>query len=131
VAGAVLEHRLFHFRLPLSGWCHVEVIHGGESFVAVSEGLQNALAACGEVSAKHRTDSLSACYRNRDGSYAADFTSRYRELCALLGLHATRNNRGLAHENGAIEGPHRHWKRRLEQQLIKRGSGLERYKVTC
>ncbi|MFM9103497.1 MAG: IS21 family transposase, partial [Cyanobium sp.] len=29
VAGAVLEHRLFHFRLPYSGWCHVEVIHGG------------------------------------------------------------------------------------------------------
>ena len=34
VAGQVLEHRLFHFRLPYSGWCHVEVIHGGESFVA-------------------------------------------------------------------------------------------------
>jgi hypothetical protein len=25
VAGVVLEHRLFHFRLPFSGWCHVEV----------------------------------------------------------------------------------------------------------
>lgn len=35
---------------------------------------------------------------------------------------ATRNNRGVAHENGAIEGPHRHWKRRLEQQLIQRSS---------
>jgi hypothetical protein len=34
----VLEHRLFHFRLPYSGWCHVEVIHGGESFVALSAG---------------------------------------------------------------------------------------------
>jgi hypothetical protein len=122
VAGVVLEHRLFHFRLPFSGWCHVEVIHGGESFVALSEALQNALAACGGVPAEHRTDSLSACYRNRDGSYAADFTSRYRELCAHLGVVATRNNRGVAHENGTIEGPHRHWKRRLEQQLIKRGS---------
>jgi hypothetical protein len=38
VAGKVLEHRLFHFRLPYSGWCHVEVIHGGESFVALSAG---------------------------------------------------------------------------------------------
>jgi len=122
VAGEVLEHRLFHFRLPFSGWCHVEVIHGGESFVALSEALQNALALCGGVPAEHRTDSLSACYRNRDGSYAADFTSRYRELCAHLGVSATRNNRGVAHENGAIEGPHRHWKRRLEQQLIQRGS---------
>lgn len=122
IAGVVLEHRLFHFRLPFSGWCHVEVIHGGESFVALSEALQNALALCGGVPAEHRTDSLSACFRNRDGSYAGDYTSRYRELCAHLGVIATRNNRGVAHENGAIEGPHRHWKHRLEQQLIQRGS---------
>jgi hypothetical protein len=122
IASVVFEHRLFHFRLPYSGWCHVEVIHGGESFVALSEALQNALALCGGVPAEHRTDSLSACYRNRNGSYAADFTSRYRELCAHLGVIATRNNRGVAHENGAIEGPHRHWKHRLEQQLIQRGS---------
>ena len=116
------HHQLFHFRLPYSGWCHVEVIHGGESFVALAEALQNALEACGGVAAEHRTDSLSACYRNRDGSYAGDYTSRYRELCAHLGVIATRNNRGVAHENGAIEGPHRHWKHRLEQQLLQRGS---------
>jgi hypothetical protein len=54
---------------------------------------------------EHRTDSLSAWFRNRDGSYAGDYTSRYRELCAHLGVIATRNNRGVAHENGAIEGP--------------------------
>ena len=122
ICGEALEHRLFHFRLPFSGWCHVAVIHGGESFVALAESLQNALALCGGVPAEHRTDSLSACFRNRDGSYAGDYTSRYRELCAHLGVVATRNNRGVAHENGAIEGPHRHWKRRLEQQLIQRGS---------
>ena len=23
IAGVVLEHRLFHFRLPFSCWCHV------------------------------------------------------------------------------------------------------------
>ena len=122
IDGVAFEHRLFHFRLPYSGWCHVEVIHGGESFVALAEALQNALEACGGVPAEHRTDSLSACFRNRDGSYAGDYTSRYRELCAHLGVIATRNNRGVAHENGAIEGPHRHWKHRLEQQLIQRGS---------
>ena len=122
ISGQVLEHRLFHFRLPYSGWCHVEVIHGGESFVALAEALQNALTLCGGVPAEHRTDSLSACYRNRDGSYAGDYTSSYRELCAHLGVIASRNNRGVAHENGAIEGPHRHWKHRLDQQLIQRGS---------
>jgi len=51
IGGEVLEHRLFHFRLPFCGWCHVEVIHGGESFVALSEALQNALVLCGGVPA--------------------------------------------------------------------------------
>jgi hypothetical protein len=36
------------------------------------------------VPAEHRTDSLSAFFRNRDGSYAGDYTNRYRELCAAL-----------------------------------------------
>ena len=34
----------------------------------------------------------------------------------------TRNNRGVAHENGVTEGPHRQWKHGLEQQLIQPGS---------
>jgi hypothetical protein len=69
---------------------------GGESFVALAEVLQNALALCGGVPAEHRTDSLSSCFRDRDGSYAGDYTSRYSELCAHLGVIATRNNRGVA-----------------------------------
>jgi hypothetical protein len=34
----------------------------------------------------------------------------------------TRNNRGVAHENGAIEGPHAHLKGALQQALLLRGS---------
>jgi hypothetical protein len=34
----------------------------------------------------------------------------------------TRNNRGLAHENGSIESPHGHLKRALEDGLLLRGS---------
>jgi hypothetical protein len=45
ISGEVIEHRLFHVRLPYSGWCHLEVIHGGESFVALAEALQNAREA--------------------------------------------------------------------------------------
>src|ERR1700693_2432289 len=43
VAGADLDHRLYHFRLACSGFEHVHVILGGESYVALAEGLQNAL----------------------------------------------------------------------------------------
>jgi hypothetical protein len=56
---------------------------GGESFVALAEALQNALEACGGVPAEHRTDSLSACYRNRAGSYAGDYSSRYSSIPML------------------------------------------------
>src|SRR5579884_1563633 len=38
VAGAPLDHRLYHFRLAFSGWEHVHVVLGGESFVALAEG---------------------------------------------------------------------------------------------
>lgn len=69
-----------------------------------------------------RTDRLSAASRNRDGSYALDIASRYQALCAHYGLSPSRNNCGVAHENGIVEAPHGHVKRRLEQKLILRGS---------
>ncbi len=34
----------------------------------------------------------------------------------------TRNNAGIAHENGAIEGPHGHLKRAIADALLMRGS---------
>jgi hypothetical protein len=37
-------------------------------------------------------------------------------------MEPTRNNRGLAHENGSIESRHGHLKARLEQALLLRGS---------
>ena len=37
-------------------------------------------------------------------------------------MTASRNNRGVAHENGAIEGPHGHLKRALEDKLLLRGT---------
>jgi hypothetical protein len=37
-------------------------------------------------------------------------------------MTATRNNPGLAHENGAIESPHRHLKMAIADALLLRGS---------
>ena len=39
IAGEVLDCRLYHFRLPFSGFEHAHVVLGGESFVALAEGL--------------------------------------------------------------------------------------------
>src|SRR5208282_6071370 len=59
IAGEPFPHRLYHFRLACSGWEHVRVILGGESFSAVAEGLQDALWKLGGVPREHRTDTPS------------------------------------------------------------------------
>lgn len=122
VAGAPLLHRLYHFRLAYSGFAYAHVVLGGESFVALAEGLQNALWGLGGVPEQHRSDSLSAAFRNLDADAAADLTRRYDDLCSHYGMIPTRNNPGVAHENGSIEGPHGHLKKAVEDALLMRGS---------
>jgi hypothetical protein len=122
IAGEPLAHRFYHFRLPFSGFTHAHVVLGGESFVALAEGLQDALWALGGVPEQHRSDSLSAAFRNVDKTAEEDLTRRYEALCAHYRMTPTRNNPGLAHENGAIESPHGHLKKTLRDQLLLRGS---------
>jgi len=122
VAGRRLPHRLSPFRLAYSGFPHAHVVLGGESFVALATGLQDALWSLGGVPKEHRSDSLSAAFRNLDRNAAEDLTRRYDELCAHYGMTPTRNNPGVAHENGAIEGPHGHLKRAIADALLMRGS---------
>ncbi len=121
IAGAPLAHRLYHFALAFSGFEHAEVVFGGESFTALAAGLQNALATLGGAPIEHRTDSLSAAFRNLAPDAAEDTTRRYAALCGHYGMIASRNNRGEAHENGAIESRHAHVKSRLDQALLLRG----------
>lgn len=122
VAGQPLVHRLYHFRLAYSGFEHAHVVLGGESFVALAEGLQNALWALGGAPREHRSDSLSAAFRNLERDVATDWTARYEALCTHYAMAASRNNRGVAHENGAIEGPHGHLKRATGDALLLRGT---------
>src|SRR5436190_2250289 len=56
IAGERFGHRLYHFRLAFSGFEHAHVVLGGESFVALAEGLQNALWALGGVPQQHRIE---------------------------------------------------------------------------
>ena len=122
VAGEPLDHLLYHFRLAYSGFSHVRVVLGGESFAALAEGLQQALWTLGGAPREHRSDSLSAAYRNLVADQREDATARYAALCAHYGMAPTRNNRGESHENGAVEGPHGHVKRAIGDALLLRGS---------
>ena len=122
IAGVVLDHRLYHFRLACSGFEHAHVVLGGESYVALAEGLQNALWVLGGAPREHRSDSLSAAFRNLDKDARADLTRRYDALCAHYGMEPSRNNRGIAHENGSIESPHGHLKKAVTDALLMRGT---------
>ena len=139
IAGAGLDHRLYHFRLAYSGFEHAHVILGGESYVAppvapppaasqtdrqeaMAEGLQNALWVLGGAPLEHRSDSLSAAFRNLDQDARTDLTRRYDALCAHYGMQPTRNNRGVAHENGVIESAHGHLRRAVADALLMRGT---------
>ena len=116
------DHRLYHFRLAFSGFEHAHVVLGGESFVALAEGLQNALWALGGVPREHRSDSLSAAFRNLDRDAQEDLTARYAALMRHYEMEPSRNNASIAHENGSIESAHGHLKQTLEDALLLRGT---------
>jgi transposase InsO family protein len=121
IQGEVFTHLLYQFRFAYSGWRYVQIILGGESYSALADGLQSALFRAGGSPIEHRTDSLSAAFNN--SVEEQKLTQSYEALCTHYNLQATRNNRGVSHENGAIECAHGSFKRRLDQALKLRGSG--------
>jgi hypothetical protein len=122
IAGKPFQHLLYHFVMAYSRWEHVGVVLGGESFTALAENLQQALWSLGGVPQNHRNDSLSAAFRNLTADQREDITKRYDAFVGHYGMDASRNNRGEAHENGAVESQNRHLKKAIEQALILRGS---------
>ena len=119
IAGKPFKHMIYQFRLAYSGWRYAHVIQGGESYSALSEGLQNALHQLGGVPVEHRTDSLTAAYVNN--AQHQQLTRAYEALCQHYNLIGTTNNLGISHENGAIETAHGSLKHRLSQAIKLRG----------
>jgi hypothetical protein len=75
--------------------------------------LLKALRALGGVPWEDRSDGLSAAFRNLAADARADLRQRYAALMGHYGMASTRNNAGIAHENGSIESAHGHLKRAL------------------
>jgi hypothetical protein len=84
--------------------------------------LQDALWSLGGSPHEHRSDSLSAAFRNLDAEARTDLTQRYEALCAHYRMMPSRNNRGVAHENGSIESANGHLKNAVRDALLLRGS---------
>ena len=131
VAGELLPHRLYHFRLAFSGFEHAHVVLGGESFVALAAGLQDALWALGGAPREHRSDSLSAAFRNLAPEVEEDWTARYDGALGLCpDFHAGIRSLDLPAAGGgilpdlgskAIGGDERPIRRRATGRVQRRG----------
>jgi hypothetical protein len=75
--------RLYHFQLAYSGFEHAQVVLGGESFVALAEGLQNALWALVGCRNSTAATSLSAAFCNLIQPRARVDTVRKRQKAAV------------------------------------------------
>lgn len=121
VGGQAFPHLIYQFVLAHSGWRHAQIILGGESFVSLASAMQTALWRLGGVPAEHRTDSLSAAFKNLTQEAADDVTRRYEDLCAHYGMAPSRCNPSQSHENGSVESRHGSLKVALDQALRLRG----------
>jgi hypothetical protein len=133
IQGMPFTHIFYHFRLAYSCFSYVQVFIGdGESYTAFAQGLQEALHYLGGAPESHRTDSLSASFKNLNKKAKEDLTELYKALAEHYGMVPMRINRGKSHENGAVESAHGHFKNRIRQQLIIRGNNdfasLEEYR---
>jgi len=120
IGGVEFKHIIYQFVLTHSHHRFAQVMQGGESFSALSEGLQNAFEHIGGVPLESKTDSLSAAYKNAHKEKT--LTDSYDNLCQHYGLKAIRNTKGISHENGSVETAHGALKHRIDQAIKLRGS---------
>lgn len=120
IEGRPFAHMIYHFVLPYSNW-ETGTICFSESFESLTLGFQNALWLLGGVTRYHRTDRLTAAVK-RPGQQPGQFTARYSALLKHYEIEGKPTNAYSGNENGDVEQSHHRLKRRLEQQLLLRGS---------
>jgi hypothetical protein len=113
IAGEPFAHLLYHFWLAFSGWQYVKAIQGGESFTALTEGLQEALWQLGGPSTLAPT--------------VGSLPHRQMTMRRWPGFSTTMavadpQQSGVSHENGSVEAAHGHLKTGLREALELRGS---------
>ena len=130
VGGRPYRHRLFQLVLSHSGWRYAEVATG-ETFLALKQGLQNALWELGGAPRVIRSDNTSAATHEMRRSLGRALNGSYAELLDHYGLESTLINAGESHENGVAEQAHYRLKDAIDQALMLRGSrdfiSLEEY----
>lgn len=121
VAGELLVHLLFVFKLSCSGWTWVRLAFG-ETYEALVEGLQGALWTLEAAPKVIRHDNLSAATHELKRSGGRALTTRFRGVVDHYKMRSTRIRPRKSHENGVAEKNNDLLKRALAQALVLRGS---------
>lgn len=120
VRGADFRHLPFQYVLSYSGWTWVGLAFG-ETFEALSAGIQGAIWELGGTTEVLRSDNLSAATHELKLSGGRGLTTRYAALLAHYGMRSTRIRAGESHENGVVEKRHHPSKSAIAQALVIRG----------
>ena len=110
---------LFQLILSHSGWRYAEAT-AGETFLALKQGMQNALWTLGGVPEVVRSDNTSAATHEMKRSRGRALNDDYAALLDHYGVR--RINRGKSHEYGVAEHAHYRLKDAVDQAFILRGS---------
>lgn len=121
INGERFFHLLFQFILSYSGFRWVQLAVG-ETYEALSSGIQGAVWSLGGTPMHWRTDNLSAATHELKDEDKRQLTPRYENLANHYGVIPTRITPGKSNENGIVEKAHDILKSALKQELVLRMS---------
>ena len=122
ICGVKLEHLMFHAVLPYSNW-QWAVRSRSESLLSIRSGLKATIGRLGRVPKELLIDNSStATHRLSGDGKRRGFNEEFLSVCEHFGMSPRTTNVSSPHENGTCEVMHGHFKRRLEQHLLLRGS---------
>lgn len=122
ICGVPMGHLMFHAVLPYSNW-QWAVRCRSESLLSVRSGLKATIGRLGRVTRELLIDNSStATHRLSGDGKRRGFNEEFLSVCAHFKLSPRTTNVSSPNENGACEAMHGHFKRRLEQHLLLRGS---------
>jgi len=119
IQGEPYDHLLCVTVLPYSIWRWATPCES-ESMLAMSEGFQNAVFELGHVARFHQTDHSTAATHIVDGEWR--YNDEYLALMRHLATEPRLTGIGKKEQNGSVESNNGVLKRRLEQDLLLRGS---------
>jgi len=120
ILGEPLDHLLCHCVLTHSNWEWAKRCQS-ESFLSLVSGLQATLGRLGKKPRHLGTDNSSAA-THEIGTGPRGFNPDYLDLCEHYGLSPVTINVNCPHEHGDVESQNGHFKRRIKQHLLLRGS---------